>query len=71
MSTSPALPVPMRALLAGARRKQPSLIELTRRLVLSESPSDQKIAVDACVALAAEQVRILGGRVKLHRERAY
>jgi glutamate carboxypeptidase len=61
----------MRALLAGARRKQPSLIDLTRRLVLSESPSDQKIAVDACVALAAEQVRTLGWRVKLHRQRVY
>ncbi|MDR3738738.1 MAG: M20 family metallopeptidase [Terracidiphilus sp.] len=71
MSASPALPVPMRALLAGARRKQASLVELTQRLVLSESPSDQKAAVDACVALAAEQVRALSGRVKLHRQREW
>lgn len=71
MSVSPTIPVPMRALLAGARRKQPALVALTQRLVLAESPSDQKAAVDACVALAAEQIRALGGRVKLHRQRAW
>jgi glutamate carboxypeptidase len=68
---SPVLPVPMRALLAGARRKQPAIVELTRKLVLAESPSDQKAAVDACVALVAEQVKTLDGRVKLHRQRAW
>jgi len=61
----------MRALLAGARRKQVRLIELTRRLVLAESPSDEKAAVDACVALAAAHARQLGGRVKLHRQRQF
>lgn len=71
MSASSTLPVPMRALLAGARRKQPALVELTRRLVLFESPSDQKAAVDACIAFAAAHVKSLGGRVKLHRQRAY
>jgi glutamate carboxypeptidase len=71
MSESPALPIPMRALLAGARRKQAALVDLTRRLVLAESPSDEKAAVDACVALAAERVRQLGGRVKLHRQRTF
>lgn len=59
--------VPMRALLAGARRKQPALVELTRKLVMAESPSGEKAAVDACVALAAERARELGGRVKMHR----
>jgi glutamate carboxypeptidase len=39
--------------------------------VLAESPSDNKSAVDACVALAAERARQLGGRVKLHRQRVY
>src|SRR3974390_3314623 len=38
-------PVSMRALLAGARRKQAALLELTRSLVLAESPSDDKAAV--------------------------
>lgn len=61
----------MRALLAGARRKQPALIELTRRLVAAESPSDEKAAVDACVEMAAEQAMLLGARVKLHRQRDF
>jgi glutamate carboxypeptidase len=61
----------MRALLAGARRKQPHLLAFIRELVTAESPSDAKAAVDACVALAAARVRELGGRVKLHKQRAF
>jgi glutamate carboxypeptidase len=63
--------VPMRALLAGARRKEKALLDLTRRLVLAESPSDGKAAVDACSALAVEQAKAVGGRIKLHRQRAF
>ena len=59
--------IPMRALLAGARRKQPSLVALTRQLVQQESPSDSKAAVDACIALAATHGQALGARVKIHR----
>jgi glutamate carboxypeptidase len=59
----------MRALLAGARRKQPALLQLLRRLVESESPSVNKAAIDGCMALAADRARTLGGRVKLHRQR--
>ena len=61
----------MRALLAGARRKEPVLIDLTRKLVLCESPSDTKDAVDACVAIAADAIRARGGRVKLHKQRQH
>jgi len=61
----------MRALLAGARRKQSDLIELTRKLAVCESPSDCKAAVDACVAVAVGEIRARGGRVKLHRQREY
>jgi len=61
----------MRALLAGARRKQPALLELIQKLVHVESPSDDKAAVDACVALAASHAKSLGGRVKLHRQRVF
>ncbi len=61
----------MRALLAGARRKQPALLDLVRQLVLLESPSDDKVAVDACVALTAAHAKTLGGRVKLHRQRGF
>jgi glutamate carboxypeptidase len=63
--------IPMRALLAGARRKEAEIIERTRRLVEAESPSDGKAAVDACVALAAAECKALGGRVKVHRQRAF
>jgi glutamate carboxypeptidase len=57
----------MRALLAGARRKLSGQLRLTRQLVLAESPSDSKAAVDACTAIAAAHARKLGGRAKLHR----
>jgi hypothetical protein len=52
--------IPMRALLAGARRKQASLIAFARQLVQAESPSDDKAAVDACLALAAARGKQLG-----------
>jgi glutamate carboxypeptidase len=61
----------MRALLAGARRKQQALLSLTQELVAAESPSDVKSAVDGCVALVAARARALGGRVKLHRQREF
>jgi glutamate carboxypeptidase len=67
----PLTPIPMRALLAGARRKQSQLLDLTTRLVLAESPSDDKTAVDACMDLAAAQAKSLGGRVKRHHQRGY
>jgi glutamate carboxypeptidase len=61
----------MRALLAGARRKEPALLDLVKKLVCAESPSDDKAAVDACVALAAAHAKELGGKVKLHRQRTF
>ncbi|MFC5864390.1 M20 family metallopeptidase [Acidicapsa dinghuensis] len=63
--------IPMRALLAGARRKQPGLLNLAKRLVLCESPSDSKPAVDACMDLAAAHAKTLGGRIKRHRQGNY
>jgi glutamate carboxypeptidase len=64
-------PLPPRAFLAGARRKLPALITFTEALVRAESPSSDKAAVDACIALAANRARELGGRVKLHRQRLH
>jgi glutamate carboxypeptidase len=65
----------MRALLAGARRKQSQLLDLTKKLVLAESPSDSKSAVDACMDLAAAHAQSLGGpgfvRVKRHKQRQW
>ncbi|KAA6463412.1 M20 family metallopeptidase [Acidobacteria bacterium AB60] len=63
--------MPARALLAGARRKEPALLKLAQRLVLAESPSDDKQAVDACGDLAARQASTLGGRLKIHRQRSF
>ncbi len=57
----------MRALLAGARRKESAIVQLTRELVHAESPSDTPAAVNACMELAAAHARSLGARVKLHR----
>jgi glutamate carboxypeptidase len=61
----------MRALLAGARRKEAELLALAEKLVRAESPSDTKGAVDACGKIAAEHARALGGRVKLHKQRTH
>lgn len=61
----------MRALLAGARRKEPALLGLIQSLVRAESPSDDKAAVDSCGALIAARAAEAGGRVKRHRQRAF
>ena len=71
MFRSTDIPTPMRALLAGARRKESALVGLIQKLVRIESPSDDKSAVDACVGLVAAHARALGGRVKLHRQRNF
>jgi len=71
MSLAANSKIPMRALLAGARRKQASLIAFARQLVQVESPSDNKAAVDACVALAAARGKQLGARVKIHRQTGF
>jgi glutamate carboxypeptidase len=71
MPATSDFPIPMRALLAGARRKQSALLDLIQQLVRAESPSDDKAAVDACIALAAAHARGLGGRVKLHHQRGF
>ena len=63
--------VPVRALLAGARRQERSLIRLTRELVECESPSDQKAAVDRCAALLADRCAAIGGKTKLHRQKQF
>jgi glutamate carboxypeptidase len=61
----------MRALLAGARRKETALLDVAQDLIRAESPSDDKAAVDECVALAAAHAKALGGRVKIHRKKGF
>jgi glutamate carboxypeptidase len=46
-------------------------VDFTRKLVLAESPSSHKVAVDACAALVASRARALGGRAKLHRQKNF
>jgi glutamate carboxypeptidase len=71
MSVTGNVPIPMRALLAGARRKESALLDFAQKLVRAESPSDDKAAVDACMALAVERAKELGGRVKIHRQKEF
>jgi glutamate carboxypeptidase len=61
----------MRALLAGARRKESSLIALVEKLVRTESPSDTKAAVDACGEIVQSHARSLGARIKIHKQKAF
>ena len=63
--------VPMRALLSGARRKQPQLLDLITNFVQCESPSDERSAVNGCVDLAATHAKSLDGRIKRHRQRVW
>jgi glutamate carboxypeptidase len=46
------------------------LLERIRRLVLMESPSDDKASIDRCLDSAAGIAAELGGRVKRHRTRS-
>jgi glutamate carboxypeptidase len=73
---SEALAIPMRALLAGARRKERVLLDRIRSLVRVESPSDNKAAVDACAShaaslIAASPIFNKQARVTLHPQRGF
>ena len=71
MTGSFKFPVPARTLLAMARKKERALLHLARGLVLVESPSDVKAAVDACISLAARHIKAIGGRATLHTQRRF
>ncbi len=59
------------ALLRAARAGEPALLARLEQLVRIESPSHNKAACDRALALAAEWVRALGGRVRFHRSRTH
>jgi glutamate carboxypeptidase len=63
------LPLPVRALLSGAREEEPQLLRFLKTLVECESPSHDKAAVDACLDLIAERLEWLDGHVKIHRQK--
>lgn len=47
------------------------MLDLLRKMVEIESPSDNKAAVDQCTAFVAEQCAALDGRVRLHRQKVF
>jgi glutamate carboxypeptidase len=48
-------------------QRRDQIVDMIRRLVEIESPSDNKQAVDRCSAFAAEEFATLGGRAQFHR----
>jgi len=58
-------------LLAAVNSQSSWLTSTLRDLVLIESPSDNKSAVDQAVRLVASLAQSIGGRVKLHRQKRF
>ncbi len=58
-------------LLAAVNSQSAWLTTTLRDLVLIESPSDNKPAVDEAVRLVASLAQSIGGRVKLHRQKHF
>ena len=58
-------------LLAAVNSQSAWLATTLRDLVLIESPSDNKPAVDQAVRLVASLAKSIGGRVKLHRQKHF
>ena len=57
--------------LSAVEQRMPATLDLLRAMVEIESPSDDKAAVDGCVAFVAGECARLGGRVRLHRRREF
>lgn len=55
----------------ACREAEPTLLERIRQMVLVESPSDDKRAVDECCVAVAEMAARLGARVRRHRQRTF
>jgi glutamate carboxypeptidase len=58
-------------LLESATRLEAWTLDLLRAMVLVESPSDDKAAVDRCAVVAERAGREIGGRVRRHRNRKF
>ena len=61
----------IRTLARSAAKQLRPMLDLLRKMVEIESPSDDKAAVDQCTAFVAEQCTVLGARVRLHRQKAF
>lgn len=55
----------------AGKRQLPAMLDLLRKMVEIESPSDNKAAVDRCAVFVAERCSQLGGQVRLHRQKAF
>jgi glutamate carboxypeptidase len=60
---------PMKELLRLAKRHQPELLRVLERMVRTESPSNNKAAVDRCARLLAAEWRRRGARVEFLRQK--
>lgn len=61
----------LKELLADARLLEAKTMERLRALVEMESPTENKHAVDACVALTERFCLEAGGKIKRHRQKKY
>jgi glutamate carboxypeptidase len=61
----------IRQLAEAAEEQIQDTLDLLRAMVEIESPSDNKAAVDRCVAFVAEHCSVLGGRLRLHRQKEF
>lgn len=61
----------VRALLVEAGKRQQVLLDLLATLVRAESPTEDKAAVDACVALVERKCTELGASTKRYRKKKY
>ncbi len=58
-------------LTAASEKQVQPMLKLLRKLVEIESPSDDKQAVDRCVAFVAKHCTAWGGRVRIHPAKAF
>lgn len=68
MTRSPQYP---KAWLTHAQARQREMLTLLQALVEIESPSDHKAGVDHASQLVASWMRVLGGRVRWHRQKNF
>ncbi|HEX3436140.1 MAG TPA: M20 family metallopeptidase [Pseudacidobacterium sp.] len=58
-------------LLSAVLQHQQGSLDLLRKMVEIESPSDDKVSVDQCVDFVAKYSKSLGGRVRIHKQKAF
>src|SRR6267142_41101 len=69
MSATPSPIAPQ--VLEYCRHNESRILDFLKRLVETESPSDNKSAVDAVGAILAQEFEDLGGEIKIHPQKDY